>query len=103
MQIEFEWNENKSTSNKKKHGISFEEAKTCFEDEYAKVFYDAEHSSLEDRSILIGLSMTLKTLVIVFTERLENNGNKIINRIISARKATQREIQYYWNDRKGVY
>lgn len=53
----------------KKHGISFDEAKTCFEDEHARVFFDVEHSKNEDRSILIGLSSVLRTLVVVFTER----------------------------------
>jgi hypothetical protein len=49
MRIEFEWDEKKNAANKKKHGISFEEAKTCFEDEHARVFFDEEHSAMEDR------------------------------------------------------
>lgn len=59
MQIEFQWDERKNALNQKKHGISFDEAKTCFEDEHARVFFDVEHSRNEDRSILIGLSSVL--------------------------------------------
>ena len=101
MQIEFLWDEKKNASNQKKHGISFDEAKTCFEDEHARIFFDVEHSKNEERSILIGLSSVLRTLVVVFTERNEVASEHVINRIISARKATKKEFQYYWNERKG--
>ena len=102
MQIEFTWDQKKNEANRKKHGVSFEEAKTCFKDEFAKVFFDAEHSSKEDRSILIGLSGILRTLVVVFTERQGIDAEHIVNRIISARKATKKENRYYWNERKGI-
>ena len=102
MQIEFTWDQKKNEANRKKHGVSFEEAKTCFKDEFAKVFFDAEHSSKEDRSILIGLSGFLRTLVVVFTERQGIDAEHIVNRIISARKATKKENRYYWNERKGI-
>ncbi len=101
MQIEFTWDQKKNERNRKKHGISFEEAKTCFKDEYARVFFDEEHSSKEDRSILVGLSANLRTLVVVFTEQQGIDAEHIVNRIISARKATKKEFQYYWNERKG--
>ena len=45
MQVEFVWDDKKNASNQKKHGVSFEEAKTCFEDDHARVFFDAEHSA----------------------------------------------------------
>ena len=86
MQVEFIWDDKKNATNQKKHGVSFEEAKTCFEDDYARVFFDAEHSVQEDRSILIGLSNQLRTLVVVFTERSGIIPEQLINRIISARK-----------------
>lgn len=86
MQVEFVWDDKKNATNQKKHGVSFEEAKTCFEDDYARVFFDAEHSVQEDRSILIGLSNQLRTLVVVFTERSGIIPEQLINRIISARK-----------------
>ena len=101
MQIEFDWDRKKNETNQKKHGISFEEAKTCFKDEHARVFFDEEHSSKEDRSILVGLSANLRTLVVVFTERQGLDAEHIMIRIISARKATKKEFQYYWNERKG--
>jgi uncharacterized DUF497 family protein len=101
MQIEFIWDERKNAANQRKHDISFEEAKTCFEDEHARVFFDAEHSAQEERSILIGLSANLRTLVVVFTERAGIDAEHIIHRIISARRATKKEFQYYWNERKG--
>ena len=101
MEIDFEWDEKKNGINQKKHGISFEEAKSCFEDEHARVFFDVEHSRDEDRSILIGLSSELRTLVVVYTERVIADDDVIVNRIISARKATKKEFQYYWNARKG--
>lgn len=101
MQIEFAWDEKKNAINQKKHDVSFEEAKTCFEDEYARVFFDVEHSAQEDRSILIGLSEKLRTLVVVYTELSLLDMEIVVNRIISARKATNKEFQYYWNERKG--
>jgi uncharacterized DUF497 family protein len=57
--IVFEWNESKSQANLKKHGISFEEAKSVFFDEYAVQFYDDEHSSDEDRFIMLGINKTI--------------------------------------------
>lgn len=101
MEIDFEWDEKKNEINQKKHGVSFEEAKSCFEDEHARVFFDVEHSKDEDRSILIGLSSELRTLIVVYTERINGDDDLIVNRIISARKATKKEFQYYWNARKG--
>ena len=60
----FEWDERKARSNEKKHGISFNEAKTVFYDENARLLYDAEHSSEEERYILLGMSDTLSLLVV---------------------------------------
>ncbi|MCQ2103395.1 MAG: BrnT family toxin [Fibrobacter sp.] len=101
MEIDFEWDEKKNEINRKKHGVSFEEARSCFEDDHARVFFDVEHSKDEDRSILIGLSSELRTLIVVYTERVNGDDDLIVNRIISARKATKKEFQYYWNARKG--
>lgn len=101
MEIDFEWDEKKNEINRKKHGVPFEEAKSCFEDDHARVFFDVEHSKDEDRSILIGLSSELRTLIVVYTERVNGDDDLIVNRIISARKATKKEFQYYWNARKG--
>ena len=89
--IKFAWDEDKNTSNQKKHGISFQEAQTVFVDENARLISDSEHSQNEDRFILLGLSYTLKLLVVVHSYR----ENAEIIRIISARKATKNETKYY--------
>ena len=91
--IRFEWDEAKSRENKRKHGVSFEEAQTAFRDENAKVYFDPDHSSDEDRFILLGISFSLRVLVVCHCYR-END--KVI-RIISARKADKREEQDYWS------
>jgi len=96
----FEWDERKNLVNRKKHGISFQEAKTCFEDDFAEVFPDTEHSASEDRYIFLGISDILKTLVVIYTERDNKNKEQVIIRIISARKATKKEFLYYWTSRK---
>ena len=90
--IRFEWDENKNGINKKKHNISFEEAMTVFYDEEALVIEDAEHSQEEERFIILGMSTSLKLLVVCHCYR---DSDSVI-RIISARKATKREsMQYY--------
>lgn len=89
--MEFEWDENKNTINKEKHGIDFEEAKTVFFDENAILISDPEHSLDEDRFILLGLSFNLRLLVVCHCYR--ENEEKI--RLISARKATKNESKQY--------
>ncbi|MCB1863677.1 MAG: BrnT family toxin, partial [Gammaproteobacteria bacterium] len=81
--ISFEWDEAKSRSNLKKHGVSFEEARSVFFDEYAVQFFDEENSPEEDRFILLGMSSHSRVLVVCHCERA---GDSVI-RIISARKA----------------
>ncbi len=89
MDLQFEWDEAKSTANVHKHGVSFEEAITIFGDPNAITIFDAEHSGAEDRFIDIGLSVSGRVLVVVYTER----GSRI--RIISCRKATPAERRQY--------
>jgi len=89
MDLQFEWDEAKSTANVHKHGISFEEAITIFGDPNAITIFDAEHSDAEDRFIDIGLSVSGRVLVVVYTER----DSRI--RIISCRKATPAERRQY--------
>jgi uncharacterized protein len=74
-----------------KHGVSFEEARTVFYDEYATQFYDDEHSEWEDRFLLLGLSSKLRLLLICHCHR--DPGDVI--RIVSARKATASEAVHY--------
>lgn len=89
--ITFEWDEAKNRSNLKKHGISFVEARSVFFDEYAVQFYDDEHSSEEDRFIMLGMSNLSRVLVVCHCEKA---GGEVI-RIISARKATKKERGFY--------
>ncbi len=95
-QLEFEWDKKKDKANIKKHGVSFEEARTAFYDESAIQFFDPEHSEDEDRFLLLGSSFNLKTLVVCHCFREEET----IIRIILARKADKDEEQYYWSERK---
>ncbi|MCK3655592.1 hypothetical protein A4G19_07470 [Pasteurellaceae bacterium Macca] len=85
----FEWDLRKAEINELKHNISFNEAITVFYDDDALLIPDPEHSFLEERFILLGLSSANNTLVVVHCERGENI------RIISARLATKREQAQY--------
>jgi len=89
--IHFVWNKHKNTENIKKHEVSFEEVRTVFFDENARLIADVEHSSDEERFILLGISYKLRMLVVVHTYK----ENDEIIRIISARKATKNERKYY--------
>ena len=100
QKILFEWGERKNLLNIKKHGISFKEAETCFEDDFAEIFFDAKHSINEDRYIFLGLSKSCKTLVVIYTERDDIDDEQTVIRIIGARKATPTEFLYYWKRRK---
>jgi uncharacterized DUF497 family protein len=87
---EFEWDENKNSINKKKHGVSFQEAKTVFYDTNARVSFDDNHSLDEERFIILGMSSKLNLLIVCHCYRKDD---KI--RIFSARKATKREKEQY--------
>jgi len=89
--MEFEWDPIKNKKNLKKHGVDFEEAKAVFQDEMALELYDDEHSSDEDRFIIIGLSSKSRELTVCHCYR--NSGETI--RIFSARRATNAEIKLY--------
>lgn len=93
--IRFEWDETKNRINRSKHGIWFEEAKSVFDDPESRVFLDLGHSEMEDRFVIIGTSASTRLLVVVHCYRESES----IVRIISARKATKREIKFY---EKGI-
>jgi len=93
--IRFEWDRLKALANKRKHGISFEEAQTVFYDDNAVLFDDPDHSRGEDRFIMLGMSYQLRVLVVSHCER---RGEVI--RIISARKALHKEAQYYMEGKR---
>jgi uncharacterized DUF497 family protein len=90
-EIKFSWDERKNTSNKKKHGLSFQEAVTVFHDENARLIPDPSHSLEEDRFILLGISSKLRVLIVCHCYREKEQ----LVRIISARKATRQEKQQY--------
>ncbi len=89
--IKFEWDTVKATSNRKKHGVSFEEAQSIFYDEFAVQFFDEDNSVSEDRFLMLGLSDEARLLIVCHCERDQGN----IIRIISARKATKNESNHY--------
>ena len=89
MSLRFEWDRQKALTNQVKHGVSFEEAMTVFNDPLARLFDDSGHSATESREIIIGLSQKERLLLVCFTER---EGGV---RIFSARKATKLERQDY--------
>ena len=88
--LKFEWDENKNITNQKKHGISFEEAKTVFSDELGRLILDPDHSEDEARFILMGMSYQHNLLTVCHCERHSN-----IIRIISARKSDKLERKQY--------
>ena len=92
-EIRFEWDEKKHALNKRKHGVSFNEGQTIFADENGLLLDDPDHSHDEDRFILLGLSSSLRLLVVSHTYRKDD----AIIRIISARKATHSEQEQYWS------
>ena len=94
----FEWDPNKNEINKKKHGISFEEARTVFYDEYAILFDDPDHSEEEDRFLILGFSQKENLCIVSHCYR----GADEIIRIISARKATKIETNFYTSNRGEV-
>ena len=90
-QLKFEWDENKNKTNLKKHGIDFIEAQTVFYDDSSIVFDDPQHSTDENRFVIIGQSFNSNICLVCHCYRQEN---KVI-RIISARKATKKEVDRY--------
>jgi hypothetical protein len=90
-QLRFEWDDRKSTVNRRKHGVSFEEARTVFFDENALMRPDEDHSEDEDRFVLLGLSARLRTLVVCHCYRQDDE----VIRLISARRANAFERQQY--------
>ena len=90
-EIRFIWDKQKAVLNKRKHNVSFEEAKTVFYDDYAIEFFDPDHSENEDRFIMLGMSFMARVLVVCHCVREKGS----VIRIISARKATREETKNY--------
>ena len=95
-ELRFEWDASKDKTNIKKHGVSFDEARTVFYDESAIRFFDPDHSEDEDRFILLGISFKPRVVVVCHCFRISDT----VVRIISARKADNNEEHEYWRLRK---
>ena len=89
--IQFEWDPKKAQVNLRKHKVSFEDAQSVFSDQHALLIDDPDHSEEEDRFVLLGLSQSLRLLVVVHCYRAEGR----VIRIISARKADADEQSNY--------
>ncbi len=90
--MQFEWNAEKAEANLKKHEVSFDEAKTVFDDPLFVIFADPDHSVRENRFIIMGESNLNRLLVVSYTER------RTATRLISAREATRPERKKYEED-----
>ncbi len=88
--MQFEWDKTKAKLNLKKHGVSFEEASTVFDDDFAKVFFNEIHSEDEIREIIVGYSYRNRMLFVCFTETGPERA-----RIITAREPTKLERRDY--------
>ena len=89
--LRLEWDERKAAANLKKHGVRFDEAKSVFVDERAKLIGDPDHPEDDDRFVLLGLSSALRMLLVCHCYRSEGS----VIRIVSARKATAKESRSY--------
>lgn len=88
----FEWDAEKAKSNAQKHGVTFDEAATVFGDPLSLLMPDPDHSSSEERYLVLGMSRRRRLLVVAFAERPP------YTRLISARQATRRERRRYEED-----
>ena len=89
--LRFEWNDRKAAANLRKHGVGFDEAKSVFVDEKAKLIDDPDHSEVEDRFVILGFSSALRLLLVCHCYRSDGN----VIRVISARKASAKESKSY--------
>ncbi len=89
MGLVFEWDLQKAQSNLRKHGVSFEEASTVFQDPLSVTIDDPLHSSFEERFVILGMSSQNRLLVVVHTDRRDRV------RIVSSRRATSHEQKAY--------
>ncbi len=89
--LRFEWDDRKAAANLRKHGVGFDEAKSVFVDENAKLIDDPDHSEVEDRFVILGLSSALRLLLVCHCYRSDGN----VIRVISARKASAKESKSY--------
>jgi len=84
--VNFEWDSRKAATNLRKHGVTFTDATSVFANPLARIFTDPDHSAREERELIVGYDYAGRLLIVSFTERGDNV------RVISARRATAREI-----------
>jgi uncharacterized protein len=96
----FSWDPNKAISNFEKHEVSFEEASSVFSDELALDWFDKTHSVSEIRNKRLGLSISGRIIILIYTIRADQSGKERI-RIISARKANKKEKEAYENQKEN--
>ena len=96
IELDFEWDQRKAKANVKKHGVSFDAARSAFYDENAIQFHDPDHSNEVDRFVLLGMSFKTQVLVVCRCYR----ESEMVIRIISARKADKDEELGYWKRQK---
>jgi len=89
--LRFIWDEGKARTNERKHGVTFDEAKTVFYDDNAELIGDPDHSGHEDRFVMLGMSGRARILIVCHCYR----ESSAVIRIISARKATRKEQAQY--------
>jgi uncharacterized DUF497 family protein len=89
--LRFDWDPKKNATNRRKHGVSFEDARTAFSDEFGLIIDDPDHSEDEARFVLLGISASLRLLVVCHCYRTTGD----VIRIISARKADKLESAKY--------
>jgi uncharacterized protein len=94
INYDFEWDPKKAQTNKRKHGVNFEEAATVFLDSLAMTIYDPDHSGDEHRWVTLGISKNSRLLLVCHTFH-EKNPDAVTIRIFSSRKATKREVLEY--------
>jgi uncharacterized protein len=94
MNYHFQWDPIKAASNRRKHGVSFDDAVTVFRDPRARSLFDDGHSVDDERWITLGISDKAGVLVVHHTYE-EMDADNLLIRIISSRKATKREISQY--------
>ena len=93
MEPEFEWDPDKGEENAKKHGVSFDEAKTVLFDPLRSMVADVEHSNSEARWVTVGQSSASRLLRVVYADRIVAGRLRV--RIISARGLARRERDAY--------
>jgi len=89
--LRFEWDSAKERANRRRHGVSFNEAQSVFYDERAIRYYDPDHSETGDRFIMLGMSFVLRVLVVCHCYRVDD----AVIRIVSARRANAVESREY--------